>query len=57
MDWEKQEIKIRILSFILLILAALIYNELLDINICGLGKYTKLFLDYEARIFFLPLLK
>jgi len=40
---------IRIISFILLLLAALIYNEFLVINICGLAKYTKLFLDYEAK--------
>ena len=40
---------IRIISFILLILAALIYNEFLVINICGLSKNTQLFLDYEAK--------
>jgi len=27
----------------------LIYNEFLVINICGLGKNTKLFLDCEAE--------
>ena len=46
---ETEDFIIRIISFILLILAALIYNEFLVINICGLGKYTKLFLDYEAK--------
>ena len=34
---------------IFLILAALIYNEFLVINIWGLGKNTKLFLEYEAK--------
>ena len=46
---KTEDLIIRIVSFILLILAALIYNEFLVINICGLGKYIKLFLDYEAR--------
>ena len=46
---KTEDLIIRIVSFILLILAALIYNEFLVINICGLGKYTKLFLDYEAK--------
>ena len=35
--------------FILLIISAFIYNEFLVINICGLSKNTKLFLDYEAE--------
>ena len=34
---------------ILLILSALIFNEILVINICGLAKNTKLFLEYEAE--------
>ena len=34
--------------FILLIFASIIFNEYLVINICGLAKKTKLFLDYEA---------
>ena len=46
---KAEDLIIRIVSLILLILAALIYNEFLDINICGLGKYAKLFLDYETR--------
>ena len=46
---ETEDFIIRIISFILLILAALIYNEFLVVNICGLAKYTKLFLDYEAK--------
>ena len=41
---------IRIIMFILLVLTSFIYNELLVINICGLGNYTKLFLDYKAKI-------
>ena len=35
--------------YIILIIAALIYNELLVINICNLGKNTQLFLDFEAE--------
>ena len=46
---KTEDLIIRIVSFILLILAALKYNEFLVINICKLRKYTKLFLDYEAR--------
>ena len=34
---------------ILLILSTLIFNEILVINICGLAKNTKLFLEYEAE--------
>ena len=40
---------LRIIMFILLILSACIFNEFLIINICGLSKNTKLFLDYEAK--------
>ena len=46
---SQEDLIIRIISFILLILAALIYNEFLVINICGLSKNTQLFLDYEAK--------
>ena len=51
---EKEEIEkiyliiIKIIIFILLIFASFIFNEYLVINICGLAKKTKLFLDYEA---------
>ena len=38
-----------IIMCILLILSALIFNEILVINICGLAKNTKLFLEYEAE--------
>ena len=47
-DKEKYLI-IKIIMFILLILSAFIYNEFLVLNICGLSKNTKLFLDYEAK--------
>ena len=40
---------IRIIMYIILIIASFIYNEFLVINICGLSKNTKLFLDYEAE--------
>ena len=42
------KIIIKIIMFILLIFASIIFNEYLVINICGLAKKTKLFLDYEA---------
>ena len=45
---EDYEIAIKIIMFILLIFASIIFNEYLVINICGLAKKTKLFLDYEA---------
>ena len=40
---------IRIIMYIILIIASFIYNEFLVINICGLSKNTKLFLDYEVE--------
>ena len=40
---------IKTIMFVLLIFASIIFNEYLVINICGLAKKTKLFLDYEAR--------
>ena len=45
-----ENIAIKIIMFILLILTSFIYNEFLIINICGLSKNTKLFLDYEEKI-------
>ena len=45
-----ENITIKIIMFILLILTSFIYNEFLIINICGLSKNTKLFLDYEEKI-------
>ena len=35
--------------YILLIFSAFIYNEFIVINICGLSKNTKLFLEYEEK--------
>ena len=47
---DKEEyLIVKIILFILLIISAFIYNEFLVINICGLSKNTKLFLDYEAE--------
>ena len=43
------DLVVKIIMYILLILAAFIYNEFLVINICGLSKNTKLFLDYEVE--------
>ena len=40
---------IRIIMYIILVLASFIYNEFLVVNICGLSKKTKLFMDYEAE--------
>ena len=35
--------------YIILLLIACIYNEFLVLNICGLSKDTKLFLDYKEK--------
>ena len=40
---------LRIILYILLLIIACIYNEFLVVNICGLSKDTKLFLDYQAK--------
>ena len=40
---------IRLIMYVILIIASLIFNEFLVINICGLGNYTKLFLDYREK--------
>ena len=32
-----------------MLIIAYIYNEFLVVNICGLSKDTKLFLDYQAK--------
>ena len=40
---------IRIIMYILLIIASFIFNEFLVINICGLANDTKLFLDYKEQ--------
>ena len=40
---------VRLVMYILLIIASLIYNEFVVINICGLANKTKLFLDYKEE--------
>ena len=40
---------IRFIMYILLIIATLIFNEFLVINLCGLANNTKLFLDYKEK--------
>ena len=42
------EFFIKLLIFLILILAALIYNEFVVLNFCGFQKYTHLFLLREA---------
>ena len=46
---SEENLIIRFIIFIVLILSSFIFNEYLVINICGLSKNTKLFLDYEAE--------
>ena len=43
---------VRIIMYILLIIASFIFNEFLVINLCGLANDTKLFLDYKENIDF-----
>ena len=45
---KENNIALKIIIFILLIIASFIYNEFIVINICGFGKNTQLLLDYEA---------
>ena len=40
---------VQIIIYIILIISAAIFNEIIVINICGLSKDTKLFLDLEAQ--------
>ena len=40
---------LRLIMYILLIIASLIFNEFLVVNICGLANNTKLFLDYKEK--------
>ena len=40
---------IRLAMYILLIIASIIFNEFLVINICGLANNTRLFLDYKEK--------
>ena len=46
---SQKNLVFNLIIYILLIIAALVYNEFFIINICGLGKYTKYFLDFEAE--------
>ena len=46
---ELKEFFIKIALYIILIFAALIYIEFIVLNFCGLQKYTKLFLQKEAK--------
>ena len=43
------EFLIKFLIYFILIVTALIYNEFIILNFCGLEKYTKLFLQKEAK--------
>ena len=47
---SQKNLVFNLIIYILLIFAALVYNEFFIINICGLSKYTKYFLDFEAEI-------
>jgi hypothetical protein len=40
---------VRLVMYILLIIASLIFNEFVVINVCGLANNTKLFLDYKEK--------
>ena len=40
---------IKSIIYVLLIFAALVFNEFLVLNFCSLAKNTKLFLDFEAK--------
>ena len=46
---SQKNLVFNLIIYILLIIAALVYNEFFIINICGLSKYTKYFLDFEAE--------
>jgi len=40
---------IRIFLFIILFIGVMIHNEVMIINVCGLGSYTKYFLDLIVK--------
>ena len=40
---------IRLFLFIILFIGVMIHNEVMIINICGLGSYTKYFLDLIVK--------
>ena len=46
---KQKNLIMNLIIYIILIFAALVYNEFLIINICGLSRYTKYFLDFEAE--------
>ena len=39
----------KLIIYIILILAALVYNWFIILNFCGFQKYTKLFLQFKAN--------
>jgi len=45
----KWDLYIRIFLFIILFIGVMIHNEVMIINICGLGSYTKYFLDLIVK--------
>ena len=45
----KWDLYIRIFLFIILFIGVMIHNEIMIINICGLGSYTKYFLDLIVK--------
>ena len=53
---SEENVVIRFIMFILLILSSIIYNEYLVINICGLSKNTQLFLDFKETNDFLTII-
>ena len=46
---EQKNLIMNLIIYIILIFAALVYNEFFIINICGLSKNTKYFLNFEAE--------
>ena len=46
---EQKNLIMNLIIYIILIFAALVYNEFLIINNCGLSKNTKYFLNFEAE--------
>jgi hypothetical protein len=45
----KWDLYIRLFLFIILFIGVMIHNEIMIINICGLGSYTKYFLDLIVK--------
>ena len=44
------DLYIRIILYLILIIGVMIHNEIIIINICGLGSDTKYFLDIKVEI-------